>query len=379
MNLLKGAIALLISVSVFGGVNATTWYVAANGGSDSNDGKTEATAFATIQKAYVTASSGDEIVVDDGTYGGVSGMDKGSTPMTIRSRNGYKKTSITGSVRIGWNEFYDDVTVIGFTIGNIQGGVSGGVLRQCRITGFTTFSEECLLRCNALYNCVVDNCSGYQFEIGVRLYNSTIYNNSFGCFALAGSFYNCTLMKNKGSLDGSAGQYPSFSNCIQCESSWTASSTDPLLEDPANGDFRLRSGSPCIDAGNNSYASGDYDIAGNPRIYNGTVDIGAYEWKPPIPAGIENVIARQRYPWNGLVDLLFTVTGEPGEQYDVSFAATNVVGGTNLTMKTLLDEKGAALTSNAVKPGTYRWAWNAAADLPDGFKAERVAITVEAK
>jgi len=30
-------------------------------------------------------------------------------------------------------------------------------------------------------------------------------------------------------------------------------------------------------------------------------------------------------------------------------------------------------------PGFYRIVWDAGADLPDGFKAERVAITVEAK
>jgi len=96
-------------------------------------------------------------------------------------------------------------------------------------------------------------------------------------------------------------------------------------------------------------------------------------------AGVESVTARQRYPWNGMVDIAFTVKGDADKYYAVSFVATNVSACTGLTMKTLLDEKGAALTSNAVKPGTYRWAWNAAADLPDGFKAERVAITVEAK
>ena len=46
------------------------------------------------------------------------------------------------------------------------------------------------------------------------------------------------------------------------------------------------------------------------------------------------VEARQRYPWNGLVDLKFTITGESGTKYDTSFVAKDMVGGTNIAMKT---------------------------------------------
>jgi hypothetical protein len=43
-------------------------------------------------------------------------------------------------------------------------------------------------------------------------------------------------------------------------------------------DLRLQAGSPGINAGNNSYAVGAVDLAGNPRIVGDTVDVGAYEW-----------------------------------------------------------------------------------------------------
>ncbi len=55
----------------------------------------------------------------------------------------------------------------------------------------------------------------------------------------------------------------------------------PLFVDQAGGDLRLQTNSPCINAGLNTYASGDTDMDGNPRISGGTVDVGAYEFQSP--------------------------------------------------------------------------------------------------
>ena len=46
--------------------------------------------------------------------------------------------------------------------------------------------------------------------------------------------------------------------------------------------YELTEGSPCIDAGNPDTTGlnlPELDLAGNPRIYNGIIDIGAYEWQ----------------------------------------------------------------------------------------------------
>jgi len=49
-----------------------------------------------------------------------------------------------------------------------------------------------------------------------------------------------------------------------------------------DGDYRLQLDSPAIDAGDNDGVTTATDLAGSPRIRNGTVDMGAYEAAPEI-------------------------------------------------------------------------------------------------
>ena len=57
---------------------------------------------------------------------------------------------------------------------------------------------------------------------------------------------------------------------------------DPLFVDAVSDDFSLDGASPAIDAGSASPPPGlgPVDLARLPRVFNGTVDIGAYEWQP---------------------------------------------------------------------------------------------------
>ena len=101
------------------------------------------------------------------------------------------------------------------------------------------------------------------------------------------------------------------------------------------------------------------------------VTVSAFAADPGI-----TVSARQRYPWNGLVDINFTITGDAGTKYDTSFTAKDMVGNTNIAMRTIRKADGtAAAATEQLLPASYSWGWDTAADLPKGFKCNRVRVT----
>ncbi len=67
--------------------------------------------------------------------------------------------------------------------------------------------------------------------------------------------------------------------------------TDPLWDTASMYPYSLSEGSPCIDAGTLDLPPGielpEYDIAGNPRVWGESVDMGAYEYGPwvKVPGG----------------------------------------------------------------------------------------------
>jgi hypothetical protein len=93
--------------------------------------------------------------------------------------------------------------------------------------------------------------------------------------------------------------------------------TDPMFVNPLlYGDYRLDTGSPAIDAGDNTpIGSGWTDIDGLPRILPtiGTVDMGAYEYEPPPMCSIDPVtLDFGIVPVEGHLDLPFTITNQGG-------------------------------------------------------------------
>ena len=137
--------------------------------------------------------------------------------------------------------------------------------------------------CADLQNCLVyHNHVSHGAGGGVSLSvcrNCSIYGNTAsgrggGAYAYdiggqpGGTNYNCIVYGNIAGQDAQNARIASFNCCTD----------DPHFVNAEAGDFRLRYDSPCIDAGDNACVTSEVDFAGNPRVVNGTVDIGAYEY-----------------------------------------------------------------------------------------------------
>jgi hypothetical protein len=89
----------------------------------------------------------------------------------------------------------------------------------------------------------------------LTVFNSIAFDNAGGDLSLAGSSYHTGF-----NLVG----------------------IDPRFKNPSGGDYDLDMASPAADAGTNTPPAGigHWDLALRSRVFNGGVDIGAYEWQP---------------------------------------------------------------------------------------------------
>ena len=92
--------------------------------------------------------------------------------------------------------------------------------------------------------------------------------------------------------------------------------------------------------------------------------------------GIVGAVARQRYPWNGKVDVDVELKGDPAKTYLVELTAKDLDGGTNLPVKTV--SCAGASTTCCVPPGRHRFTWDADADIKADGEFPRVAVGVSA-
>ncbi len=108
---------------------------------------------------------------------------------------------------------------------------------------------------------------------------------------------------------------------------------NPMLTDAPNGDYTLSAGSSAINAGSDSfYATGqtpnlnciNTDLAGKPR-FNGTIDVGAYEYEGTLPVSLTNFTAKTEI--NG-AKLSWQTASEQSNQ---SFTISRSIDGVNFT------------------------------------------------
>ena len=197
----------------------------------------------------------------------------------------------------------------------IGGGAQGGTLVNCLITNclghiggggaYAANLERCEViwttahNYGGLYLCNATNCN-ISYNLGL-----------FGGGAFGGTISHCTVYGNYAATGGLGGGYGGGVNNVDCQNSIifnnkaytggddVASGTytnccvpvpvggsgnitnAPMFVDTYDipGNFHLQPGSPCINAGNNAFATKPIDLDGRPRIVGAKTDMGEYEFQ----------------------------------------------------------------------------------------------------
>jgi PKD repeat protein len=157
--------------------------------------------------------------------------------------------------------------------------VCGGGAAYCRITNSILVDNSGYLG-SAAYQCDMINCV-------------LIGNFSWGYTTWWSTLTNCILWDNGGSNAESTISYSAIQdemidgegNILLAHNN-NGNAPDSLyvrFVDPENGDFRLAYGSACINAGTPDISElglPSVDLQGNPRVIDGRIDMGAYEFSP---------------------------------------------------------------------------------------------------
>jgi len=304
--------AALILCGAISPAQAATWYVATNG-DDVATGTNWPTAKRTIQAAVDTASAGDTVQVAEGlyNYGGraapgelLSNIVLIDKALTVESVSGPTMTTIRGISTVRCVRMVNGAELTGFTLregGTLEtisnadpDGNGAGVYADSTQATIT----HCILTENTATQLggggakgTFNSCLiiGNQAKRGGGLYDGLLRNCTVSDNVatesgrpggiLTGSGLNSVVYGNR---DGTGAEV-NFSAFSTFENSCTSPHPGGLYnitDDPlfvGVGDYRLGGTSPCINQGSNDYVTVFTDLSGDPRIQNGSVDMGSYE------------------------------------------------------------------------------------------------------
>ena len=194
--------------------------------------------------------------------------------------------------------------------------------------------------------CVITGATATQ----VNIYNSIIYGNvGHSCNLLFETEINVYNSLLQGGTDNVGYYYP-----VNASFNWHEGNLDedPLWLDTGEYPYLLQSGSPCIDAGTLDLPAGielpEFDLAGNPRIFGDTIDMGAYEWQG-------NEISHDQLPVTNTNITNYPNPFNPSTTIKLELAETGVV---DLAVYNIKGQKVKTLMDCSTAAGTYKCVWN---------------------
>lgn len=223
----------------------------------------------------------DNTIADNvtGSDGGGIALFAAGTPTIRNNIISGNSTGATGGAISMFN--FSDADIIQNLITGNHASQGGG------IAALVPFGNRGPLLVN---NTIADNVAGQGsgvfidgFDDQTLLVNNIIIGSPGQTPAYCGtlSFTHSVPIFRFDDVFNSDGTPPYGGNCTDQTGVNGNISADPLFVDPVSGDYHLQAGSPCIDAGDNTAPKlPDTDLDGNPRIINGVVDMGVYEFVP---------------------------------------------------------------------------------------------------
>jgi hypothetical protein len=212
----------------------------------------------------------------------------------------------------------------------LGGGAARSTLTRCQILNNSkggTYGcnlESCLVAGNTGFAAGVSGFWNFHQPAAVSVRNCTVVSNmptgTMWCYLT-----NCIVIFNGAAETNNYEQSePIFDYewhcCIRPEprNGFGCITNDPLFVDPRQGNFRLQSNSPCINTGDSISVATITDIDGNPRIRDGIVDIGAYEFQhgasslaPPLAITLSGQNATLSWPLWASNFVLHAASGIP--------------------------------------------------------------------
>jgi hypothetical protein len=175
-------------------------------------------------------------------------------------------------------------------------------------------------------------------SVAYKVYNSIIYNN-LNVTTLAKSFgVGAAKALTNNAWDAAATDGTLTSNILLTSSPFVAATsfvgasngTDKLLSAIVSADFKLASGSTCINAGNNTFVTAVKDLGNIDRIVQTTVDLGCYESSFTTAQGFNYLKVNGLKVVGNKIQLPETAIGQTVRIFNVNgMLLKNFVAGTN--------------------------------------------------